>query len=261
MADHRGHAEKPFGILTRTFDKHEHKAVNSTRQAPLPQFRLETDSERGSLRRLKLNWGGRKQQQAFKVLVLAHLGLIETTVKLAGRAREAKVVPKCSEEVRTLTRRAVTVRKFVDWLNKPFASRWVLLLHFPPTSELLAYAVALETAAANMRTVPKDEPSIAIRLGPIRARRRPRPETKDVLNVIRFVKQQTGAPHWNDLAVLLRRPLADTGVCGDRLRALERAYRPKPRTGHHAHFPSGRRMGIVPSYAEMLTSSKTSVPH
>jgi hypothetical protein len=210
-------------LLTYVYgSRSERKPVKSEREAPLPQFRLEADSERAALRQLKLSWGGKKEQQHFERLVLAQLAQIADMVQL-GRRPRLGTGQKRSEAIRTLTRRATKVRNFAESLRRP------LNLPFfsaacPPVTELLKYAEALESEANRIKRL-GDGVAVSIIWRPSRPRRKPRPESRAVVDLIRFVRKHTHAAHWDHLAALLKRPLGG-GLTIDCLRALEKAHPP-----------------------------------
>lgn len=231
----------------------------SARRVRLPRFGLQTEPERAALGKLRLSWGGRSEQTRFQGLVLAHLALIAKQRGAGPSKRSARNKP--SELVRELRRRATQARRFAARLERPFPAP--LLGSLPPVRELRLYSDALMVRAESLRAPTKTVPLSSL-LAPVyppvypRVRGRPqkrsaRPETEQIVDLMRFVREHSGHPHWNDLAVLLRRPCLDVGVSMDRLRALWKFWTRKRGLRHvspslrRAHFPKRRRTPFVPA--------------
>jgi hypothetical protein len=205
------------------------------------RFPLDNELERTNLRRLRCRWGGKKEQRRLERFVLDYLALI-TSLAQPQRKEPKRGRRKLSEAVRSLNRRAAKVRNFARSLEKPLE---LLPFSRPPLRELFAYAEAIESQANRIK-MPADPLAVSITWPLRRARKKPRPETEIIWHLMEFVRDWTGAKPWRELAVLLKRPLLDEGMNAERLRALEKAGRPK-------------RRGILrriagPSYSEMFTS-------
>lgn len=201
---------KPRGVLSDMLGR---------RPVRLRLHKLQTDEECSALSRLKVNWGGKqKMQKEFQRLVLAHLSIIGRIVS-SPRERQ-RFRQKRSECLRAMTRRAGSVRTFARTLKTGLSgvdrmpgNLLPLALPIPPVRQLIEYAEHLESLA-RMNKRPTPPP-----------RRKTRPETPDVLNLIALVRTHTGSAHFPELAILLARPLrerAETGLIAGRLRSLEK---------------------------------------
>ena len=220
--------ERLYGI-----SRSEAAREGASSRVRLRQFRLETAEQRAALRRLKLAWGGKREQGDFERLVLAHLALIARQAACARPTLPASQKP--SEEVRWFARRAGQVRNFAKRLQKPLGPP-LLGLPRPPVCELLLYAGALEVRARELgdQTRNRSAPAVPPAVGtmpfvpgrPAR-KRKPRPETELILDLIRFVRENTGQPHRSALAVLLRGACDDWGWSKDRVRSLCKDHEPK----------------------------------
>lgn len=238
-------SEEHLGSIGR-----ERRAQRSAHAVPLPQLCLESDAERAALRRLKLSsWSKR--------LVLAYLYYIAQAVE--SRQPNGQERYKPSQLIRELRRRAKQVRGFVTRLEKRLPVPLPLLaLPLPPVRELRLYAEKLEEHARAfagppeppryrplsdmLRTLSVEEFAEMTRPHSLRhppQKRKARPETELLRELIGLVQVKSGSPHWNDLAVLLRRPCNDKAVNKDRLRSLAKDARRKT-TRARAHFPLTR---------------------
>jgi hypothetical protein len=80
------------------------------------------------------------------------------------------------------------------------------------------YAQELETLAG-ARAAPRRKPP----------RHRVHPINRELVDLLGFVRQLTGRPHWNDMEVLLREATGDKGISGRRLAALWHDHQKRPR--------------------------------
>jgi len=205
--------------------------VQKSAKKPLPRYRLKSKSEQSALRKLRPASGNASLRSSFQRLILSHLALIADTVSWASE--RPKVGPKLSEVVRDLRRRAKRVREFAEYSKSPprLHSAGFPFLIDPPIEELLRYAASLEATADDL--VKSSNNVRAIWPIAFRARygmkgkpprRKARRESRLIVDLLRFVKEITGEPHWEELALLLRGPCDDIGMNAARLRSLWRFY-------------------------------------
>lgn len=234
----------PYGLM-------EPKPIQSSGpRTRLPLFRLDTLAEKNALRTLRSRW---VNQRGFQRLVLAHLHLISQSISIASDKKLTQLKRAGPSQVsRDLERRASTVRSFAAKMEQPITEILRGSLIEPSRTalmrEALKYAEALEDAAKLLRSL-TDTSTYSLAVTPFRIHNRPprkkaRPETRLVRELIDYVRRATGQSHWNALAVLLRRPCNDLGVNEDRLRSLwkDRPRKKVPRfvspsRHRHAHFP------------------------
>jgi hypothetical protein len=233
------------------------------RAVPLPQFHLTSTKERAALRRLRLNWGDKSEQARFRRFVLASLHFIEAAVE-EGLSRNSGSY-KPSQLIRVLKRRAEQVRRFAARLEKRLPVPR-LLLPPPPARALRLYAEGLEAYARSLaepasgprkvvplsslrgtpNATPVDLPVPSFSLAGLPQKRKARSETERIYDLMKFVREQTGRPHWNDLVILLERPCKDHGMSKDRLRSTWKYNRPKGPSRRH-HVVPRRRPRPVPA--------------
>jgi len=179
-------------------------------------FELETAKQKAALKALKPTSGDREQ---FHRLVLHLLWIIsKPEIDDSPRpqiriAAPGYVVP--AAKVREFRRSAKSVQQMTERLAKDVEklqqfgfSR--LPFPQPPIEELKVYANTLIEQAAY------DEQYIR----PTPLRHRTKPQTRDIIGLVRFVEHHTGSPHWNRLSTLLQAALRDSGFNRDRLRKL-----------------------------------------
>jgi hypothetical protein len=167
----------------------------------LPRYQPQDTKEREALNCLIPTQGDWENPQEFQGHVLGYLAFI----------REVYCEPKkrkTERSVQNLQRRATKIKNFAIWLesSKPKG----VIIAVPSTSELLRYAERLSSLAdvgAQQR----------------RARRlhhSTHKETNLILRLLHFVREQTGKPHWKEMAILLKGATGDHGMNDRRLQAL-----------------------------------------
>src|SRR5215472_1580293 len=155
-------------------------------------WKLENQEEEAVLSRL---CSGVRDKRGFRSVVLAHLQLIADTASLAAKEKDLKPrQTKPSATQRALQRRAQSVRIFARRMEKPLSAKTgglSLLLPPPPIRELRRYADDLEACRKGLKR--------GTRPGP--PRKRPRPETREIIKLVGFVKGITGKWFLDPLAV------------------------------------------------------------
>ena len=186
------------------------------------QFRLSIMGVE-ALHRLRLSRGAsRKTQREFERLVLSNLALIKdrqarTTDRQALGGKKAEA----SNPVQRQRRVANRCRRFADYLvNNPPSVGLVLgsLRPFAVADDLRLYAQELETLAGARASQGRKPP-----------RHRVHPINREVVALLGFVRQLTGKPHWDDMAVLLGEAMGDKCLSGRRLAALWHDHQKRPR--------------------------------
>jgi hypothetical protein len=176
-----------------------------------------------------------RDKRGFWSVVLAHLQLIAVTVSLAAKEKNLKQRhTKPSAAQRAFERLAQSVRGFARKMERPLSMKTgglVVLLPIPPIRELLQYADDLEASAKRRKRDTRAAPP----------RKRPRPETREIVELVEFVKAITGRRFWDPLAALLRRP---TGVAYNKASLKELVKFWQQKRTIRQHFPSG---GIAPT--------------
>lgn len=167
----------------------------------LPRYKLQYEHERAALQRLRPALGGMKNHRDFQKLVLAYLALIGENYSKSDRAKPERTVLK-------LRRHASKIIKFVHWLR---SSKPKGLIGGPPsTDELLRYAESL-SSLGDFR---------ALQARTRQLRHSTHKETHLILHLLQFVREQTGKPHWAEMAMLLMGACNDRGMNERRLQAL-----------------------------------------
>ena len=201
---------------------HTH-GLGAVRRARLRLFRIETPEEKAALQRLCSRVSDKR---AFQRCVRAHLQLVASSV---SAARELKAHPrptKLSQIVKDRKRAAAKVRRFEEWLEKPIhewpSGNGRLLPIEPlkpklPVPELICYANYLEECAKRLHAVPRTPP-----------RHGPRPGTRQIVDLVEFVRRMTGQHYWGSVAVLLRKS-AGVGFTKKSLQELVEFHRAKAR--------------------------------
>jgi hypothetical protein len=212
---------------------------SSGRRARLRLWKLKNKEEEAALRQMD---SGLRGKRGFRRVVLAHLQLIADTVSLAAKEKDLKPrEPKPSATRRALEHRVQSVKGFVHKMEKPLSTKadgLSLLLPLPPIRELRQYADDLEDCGRRLKRDTRSYPP----------RNRPRPETREIVKLVKFVKGITGKSFLGSLAVLLRRPtrveynkasLRQLVKFWLKKRASRRVHFP-PKQEHHRHFPKPR---------------------
>jgi len=158
-------------------------------------FRLEGAVEHAAISELS---SGVRNKRNFKRLILAELQFIADAASHAKGSEQFERLPRIgqpSKTLRKLKREAESVRNFakrLDVRNRIFG----LAAPEPPIFELHRYADDLEACAERLRLGSRRRPP----------RHRTRPETRLILNLAEFIRQNSGSYQERSLAVLLRRP-------------------------------------------------------
>jgi hypothetical protein len=195
----------------------------STKRVKLPQYKPQNRSEIRALRNLRIAWGSQKSQKQFYKLVQGHLALIGDVYSRSNKPKP----------VRTLQYVRRTAKRCRDFAAKIEISRPKGLLYpFPPTRELLLYAQNLDSVGE--RIVARKKERVL--------RHNTHKESREILDLLRFVRDDTGEPHYMDVAILLRGATDDQGITSKRLESLWRNHFGKRRrhTFFRRAFPSRR---------------------
>lgn len=188
-----------------------------------PRFRLKTQPGRDALRALKvlcrrksLLFPGNSAQMEFNARVLEHLARIEKS-----RSGEVTIDPAKSAvttRAKKLKRKAERVRRFADELERTFAED----IEPPfPARELRSYANKLEARADwHLRGGAYAPPSTLVRAKRRPPRQAPKEETRHILRLVQFVKQNTGRTHWDKLEILLKLATGDSQYSKHRVQSL-----------------------------------------
>jgi hypothetical protein len=196
------------------------------KSAKLYLHELPGPNERAALRRLKPAWGNREHRQQFQQLVLGHLAAIAGVFSTTGKGktlsrpvvgppwylmppRYVEKLRRAADKCRNLANRLST-QNFGTGLRHPAVTKAVEACNL--------CAEALETEANDLTNDAKR-----------RLRHSTHPQTREISKLVCFVEEQTGKPHWTDIATLLRGPTGDAGYTGRRLEALIRAHRKRGR--------------------------------
>jgi hypothetical protein len=167
----------------------------------LPQYQLRDAEERDALNRLRPTGGDRGDLEEFQRYILAHLALI-------GGKYSGSVRPKPERSAQKLRDHATKIRKFARWLESSKPKGVIIVL--PSTRELLRYADSL-SSLADFR---------ALESQARRLRHSTHKQTNLILRLLYFVREQTGNPHFPEIATLLWGACNDHGMNERRLQAL-----------------------------------------
>jgi hypothetical protein len=191
------------------------QAPNSKKQVRLPLFQLKTAAELGAMREI---CSGVRMKRPFERLIRARLQLVADRVELS---QEKKSPNKTWIYRQAIRRRAQSVRTFAQDLEKPFPGHDFypigIIEPVPPVRQLLDYANQLEDCLKRSRPASSSRSP----------RRRPRPESRLVVELTRLVRKQKGAPCWSALATLLRRPVGIATLNQNSLKSLVRFHEEK----------------------------------
>jgi hypothetical protein len=203
--------------------------------AHLDRLKLKTDRQRQALKSLKLPGCNRRLQQKFERTVLAHLALIRDVPSRSAPQKGKPQIPiialpngprSCPAViVREIRRASSQATRMIDRLEKQSAilrDFGGFFLPDAPIKELQSYAERL-SAQADRLTIEKHRP-----------RHSEHPQTRHIVELIKFVQEMTSARHWADLAILFREACNDQFINEDRLRKLCDYRRGRSRRGLRA---------------------------